>query len=216
MELALHSPSHLWSAARDAFDRLRTRFDSPHDIAAWLVLKRSERIDLGAWLRGLEALVRRIVLIEALAQPAAPVLGKASPQSSTRRVGAGRASVSLRLWPRLNPHPARIRMLGPATSVREIWADRRRAALAQRLARARRHRRCDRAERIARRIEALRRILDRPQAAIRRLARKLSATPQLRLTLAVARMPRSEEVDVLAQNAAARIAFAAVAQADSS
>ena len=62
--------------------------------------------------------------------------------------------------------------------------------------------------RIARRIEALERVLTKPLIAARRLARKLHTAPRLALQLAIARWPRSPHVDPDAQAAADRHAWA--------
>jgi hypothetical protein len=87
--------------------------------------------------------------------------------------------------------PVRVRLLGPPTSMREIWRDRRREALIERL-RAARARMKPQHVRLADRIDALQRFLDAPRPAIRRLARKLRRAAKLAYTIAARRVRASE------------------------
>lgn len=74
--------------------------------------------------------------------------------------------------------------------MRELWREQKRAALAARLAQARRA--CKPAHlRLADRIDALQRLLDGPRAALRRLARKLRVAPKLAYVIAARRAPPS-------------------------
>ena len=153
-----------------------------------------------SWLRPLEAMVRKIVLMEALAlarQPEAPRAQSAARTPPSKRARAPRQRrVAFRLWPRqrwsVGP---RIRSLGPPMRVIEINRDRARLALARHLANVRPCARMPEAQRLAGRIAALERVIDKPRAAIRRLARKLRATPKLAIKLACARPPRARRYD---------------------
>jgi len=212
--------TRLWHAARAMFARM---CDAIGPAEAIQVLRRVPRADLKAmrdWLRPLEALVRQIVFIEASALVRRPN-GPAMSMTRTIRTlfkpyappepdapPPRQRKPSLRLWPKPAPPPVRIRMLGRATSVEEIYRERRRVALAARLALCR-WRRGPPALRIAQRMEAVARILDKPKAAIRRLARKLTAAPRLALKLATRRTPRSPHADPQVQDLAAGAAYQA-------
>jgi len=209
--------ANLWQAARALYERMRAAIGEASDIANRR-LDRDTLASMRAWLRPLEALVRKTVLIEAsvLARtPAAPpkartgVTVRTSPSPRQRKP-------SLRLWPRTPPPPARIRQLGPPLLVRDIYRERARAAQARRLNMVR-FMRPPEPLRIARRIEALARVLEKPANAIRRLARKLRALPKLAYKLAAARWPRSPHADVSAQNVASSQSYGgAIALNDSS
>ena len=175
--MSLELLSRLWSNAREALTRLRAslpRLDT---------LDRKERRDLRRWLTVLEAFVRRIVLLEALH------LDRASSDAhSQRRTNAGLKARGprkprLRLWPQPKRTGPRIRLLGPPTTVAEIWCDQRRDALIARLKAARGRRRRPHIV-LADRIDALESILAAPMRAARRLARKLAQMPRLALKLA--------------------------------
>jgi hypothetical protein len=176
----------LWSHATAALSRLRAAL-MPLDT-----LLAKELRDLRASLRALEVFCRRIALTEALA------LGDTHarrPVADPDRTGAVRVchpkrhpkrkrQPRLRLWPAPPRIRARIRLLGPPTSMREIWRDQKRDALIARLERARaRHKPAH--LRVADRIDALQRFLDAPLAGIRRLARKLRLIPKLAFRIAV-------------------------------
>jgi hypothetical protein len=132
-------------------------------------------------------------------RPAPAVTLIALPQPSVRILAAAPAAPppsarprapSLRLWPRPRWAGPRVRDLGANTLVRDALCERARLAAARRL-KAARTRRAPESQRLARRIDALARILDRPLAAARRLARQLYAKPLLALRLAARRLPRT-------------------------
>jgi len=208
--------AHLWQAARALFDRMRAAIGEAHDIANRR-LDRDTLAAMRAWLRPLEALVRRTVLIEAsvLARTPAPPR-KATSGVAVRAAPPPQRKPSLRLWPRTPPPPARIRQLGPPLLVRDIYRERARAAQPRHLNMVR-FMRPPEPLRIARRIEALARVLDKPANAIRRLARKLRALPKLAFKLAAALWPRSPHADIGAQNVASGQSYGgAIALNDSS
>jgi len=207
----------LWSAARNLFARMRAHIGEAQAIAV-RKLDRDTLAAMRAWLRPLEALVRRIVLIEAAALARTPLAPKRQSERRAQppQTKPHQRSYALRLWPRTPPPPARIRQLGPPLLVRDIYRERARAAQARRLNMVR-FMRPPEPLRIARRIEALARVLEKPTNAVRRLARKLRQLPKLAIKLAAARWPRSPHTDHAAQNIASNQSFCgALALIDSS
>lgn len=177
--------ARLWSHAHAALTALCAAL-LPLDM-----LSAGERRDLSGWLRALEAFCRRLALTEALAlaRRAWPSAVRAAPRTVRAARNPNRRP-ALRLWPEAKRPSARIRVLGAATSVAEIDAARKHAALAAQLASARsRHKPAH--KRLADRIEALQRFLDTPNRALRALARKLRQTPKLAFHLSAVRAPAS-------------------------
>lgn len=223
---AVAQPDHiasLWSAARAMFERLCAAVGEAASLALRRTLPPAELTRMRALLRPLELLVRQIVFVEAAAlarasgagAPRVIVLPKPLFNAPTPPRPPRERAPSFRLWPRAKETPARIRPLGPPTSVREIYRERARRLLADRLTIARFMRRPEPA-RIARRIEALARILATPLRAVRRLARMLKLTPHLARRLATLRRPRAGYADEDALGLAARLAFAAGRALDTS
>ena len=198
----------LWTAARAMLDRMRRAIGEATALAdrAWIGPR--EQRDIRAWLSPLIAMVRKLVLIEAIAllrladPPARPNSDRARGRQSISPppCGAGRGAAaanaqndrvySLRLWPKFKRSGPRVRQLGPPVLVRDIWRDRARAAAARHLQKVR-FMRPPPGVQFARRIEALARILERPLAAARRLARKLRDNVRLALKLIARKLPRS-------------------------
>lgn len=185
--------ARLWSHAIAALSRLRGSLFPLYTLLA------KELRDLRANLRALEAFCRRLALMEALEIKSAVMeRGSSDPRLGAPLGGSGlktRAPIRqhhpiLRLWPRSTPMPVRVTLLGPPTSVREIWREQKRTALAAQLARVRWKRKPAHLK-LADRIDALQRFLDAPRAAIRRLARKLHLTPKLAYQIAARRAPSS-------------------------
>jgi hypothetical protein len=146
-----------------------------------------EQRELRTWLRAHELFCRRLALTEALtlldhASPLSAVARRAKAEDRQRRHPRKRLP-RLRLWPTPPSKRPRILLLGPPTSMREIWRDQKRDVLIARLKRAR-GRRKPAHLRLADRIDALQRFLDAPRAGIRRLARKLRAIPKLAFRIA--------------------------------
>jgi hypothetical protein len=195
--------AEIWTSARAMFTRLRGLVGAKQ------------------WLYALEALVRKLVLLEALAL--APALPKLPPiqlplymQMKLPPPPRERAKTyAFRLWPRAKPHPARIRLLGKAQSRAELERDALYRAQLERLKLAR-QKRLPEAQRIVRRIGALSRVLEKPLTYARRFARKLAKTSkQFLAKIALKRPPRSPYVDQRLQRdaeqhvwAAARAAYA--------
>lgn len=212
---ALPDPlSALWQAASAMFERMVAAIGAPRLIADQPALEREALMQMRAWLRPLEAMVRKIILIEAAAlarspeppRPAKlnlPPLQHFAPKPAPPYPQPRPYKARFRLWPRRAQAPARIRQLGPPLLVRDIYRERARAAQARQLNMVRFMRPPEPA-RIAARIEALARIIVKPQAFVRRLARKLRRAPKLALQLAVARWPRSPHADPVLQNGIGR------------
>ncbi len=178
----------LWAIARNAFARLSAAFGGAAAIAALDPLTRALRRELLAWLAPLEALVRKLILIEAASFSGVAPLNVRKPPAraavSTRRApecGAPehwRAPFHMAVPPETQrtipeDRAPRIRVLGPPTLVREIWrelasidppAAPRRAPIDPKVS----------VWRLARRVEAVRRALDDPKSLARRLARRLA------------------------------------------
>ncbi len=181
MDYTLTAPiPDIWTAARAMFARLRGAVSAKQ------------------WLYALEALVRKLVLLEALAM--APPLPKPRPiqlplymqtklpepprERSTQRGSA------FRLWPRAKPHPARIR-----SASAELERDSLYQAQLGNLKRARANR-LPLVQLLIRRINALSRVLEKPLPYAQRLARKLRRAPKKFLAhIALKRQPRSPFID---------------------
>ncbi|WP_395645521.1 hypothetical protein [Terricaulis sp.] len=171
--------ARLWLCARTAITALCASL-LPLDT-----LTEAERRRLRGWLRALEAFCRRVALTEALQQRCAAPSPARQP---TKPTAAAKRRPAFRLWPRFKAAGARIRRLGGPLSIAEIVAERRRTALAARLAAARsRHKPAH--LRLADRIEALQRFLDAPARAIAGFARKLRHAPALARVIVAARAP---------------------------
>ena len=185
-----------WTAARAMFERMRRAIGEAAALAdrAWIGPK--EAREVRSWLNPLIALVRRLVLIEAIALAKSAILDRASSDAQCQRhakaglKARGPRTPSLRLWPRIKHTGPRIRQLGSPVLVRDIWRDNARAAAARHLQRVR-FMRPPPSVQLARRIEALTRILDRPLSAAHRLARKLRAIPKFALKLIARKLPRT-------------------------
>lgn len=202
------------------FDRMRAVFGRTQAIAArstaaW------ELKHMREWLRGLEAMVRKLILIEAkrLLHRIPPVIPDFSRRSYSRVDETPKPprprSHAFRIWPRPKPHPARIRLLGEPTHPREIWRERARQANVENLKRARKMR-VSPTTIVVRRIEALARVLEKPLVAARRLARKLRAHKKLAFKLGAARPPRSRYINDPAWAETDRLAYDTCAAPDTS
>lgn len=207
----------LWIAARAMFARMRDAIGEAASIAARAALSREERRVIRKWLAPLEAMARKVVLIHALelaergargethasapasAPPAVTLITLPPPPVRILTHAAAALPLparqhtrapALRLWPRTPASPVHARDVGPNLLLRDVQRDRARLALARQLAAARR-KRTPEPQRLARRIDALARILNRPLAAARRLVRVLRAKPMLAMKLAMRRLPRT-------------------------
>jgi hypothetical protein len=142
-------------------------------------------------------MVRKIVLIEAIAiarQPqASPALRPPTPSAGARPRPPRRPCV--RFWPRqaVSAGP-RIRSLGPAARVTGVWCDQAPVERVRHMARIRALR-TPVPVRLAGRVAALERIIAKPLACARRLARRLRVQPKLALKLACKTPPRTRLYD---------------------
>lgn len=207
--------THLWIAARTLFERMRGAVGEAADLAKQVWLPEQSIAEARRWLRTMETMVRWLVLIEAAARRVAtrgpklrdvvhltnPVASK--PARPPRPAARG---YSFKLWSRPPAHPARIRMLGAPVLVREIWRGNLRSAQARQLNMVR-FMRTPEPLRIARRIEALERVLAKPERAIRRLARRLRVSPSTAQRIALQRPPRQSCADPRDEAEAGRRAF---------
>ena len=181
--------SAIWTNARATFARLRAN------------------ISVAQWLYALEALVRKLVFLEALAlaPTGAPIpparmpfhLQHLAPDPPPR--GPTQRGYAFRLWPRAKPHPARMRLLGRASSTAEHNAQAARQAQLDRMQQAR-TKRASRAQTLLRRLSALRQVLDKPLPYAQRLARKLKrSSKKFLMTYALKRPPRSPYIEAQVQ-----------------
>ncbi|MEJ0058160.1 MAG: hypothetical protein WDM79_00500 [Terricaulis sp.] len=83
MSQELHLP--LWRSARHLLARFFTLFGAPEDVAAERVLRAERHKQLAAWLRAGEAIMRRLLLIEAAALPR-PNLERQRPRAKRARM----------------------------------------------------------------------------------------------------------------------------------
>jgi len=190
-------------------ERLHDAIGSPAKWADRAWITEDEQKYVRAWLAPLIAMARRIVLLEALAlirggkigdtRPSPRMQSKTSPKeaclsSPTPNLSwpyaAHKRPATLRLWPKPDKIGPRVRQVGPHLLVRDIWRERAREAQARHLNMVRFMREPPGVQ-LARRMEALARLIERPRAAIGRLARKLRAEPKLALALGCKRMPRT-------------------------
>ena len=195
--------SRFWPALRLALTLLRTTL-APLDT-----LDRRERANVRAWLRALEVLARKAVLIAARALTLGDARPRPRPRPHTTAPAAPRAGKPpprLRLWPKLRRGRARVRQIGPPLLVREIWRERARAALAAQLAKARLERKPFHV-RFADRLDALERLIENPAPAARRLARKLAHAPKIAAKIVAARFGEARGVAIEIVHAIDRESF---------
>ena len=163
------APPALWAAGRYFLDWLMALFGAPHDVAALGVLTPKERSEILGWLRPVEALVRLLLIAEAAALPRPAPPSPSSLRPEPRRSAAER--------PHAEPDPEDSRR----------WPTRFRVFVAR--GSKRRRDPSDAGRRwddhapwldpwpVARRIEAVRRVLEDASPYARRLARRLAAAP---------------------------------------
>jgi hypothetical protein len=154
-----------WAWAQDLCATIAVLFGAPATIAARLLLRRKWRHDMLAWLGPLEALVRRLLLLKALDGPA-PNCAPAPPARKANLViaftdrqqpdlpeDAAQWRVRFAVWPYGH---MRSQSTAPKIDARRGGGIHFNAVP------------------LARRLEALRRVLDNPDAALARLVRLLA------------------------------------------
>ncbi|MEZ6022576.1 MAG: hypothetical protein R3C16_03985 [Hyphomonadaceae bacterium] len=159
------APRQLWLIAQTFLGVLHMLFGAPEDVAARHTLTRAAHTLMASWLRVGEALMRRLLLIEAAALP------PSAPRT-----------------PRTRAHTRTRQAMSFAADAPETWRacfacmDRRRPAgmRRSRLAGRRRSMRLASAWPLAERYEALIRVFNQPAPYAHRLARTLHAAPQRR------------------------------------
>ena len=167
MNRAPFSLQDTWAHVAELYGWIVSLFGEPVDIADKRVLMRKDRRDFLAWLGPVEALARRLLLLKALTLPPANT-PPAPPAAQGKLVIAftdkpewapGEAAEEWRVVFRVLPHHALTRPK-PASIV---LSDRRGGGVAYT------------AFPLARRLEALRRVLENPEPALKRLTRFLAA-----------------------------------------
>lgn len=140
-------------------------------------LARRQRAELIDWLVSLEAMVRKLLLIEAAALAGRPNPLRPTPSCNEKGANDPNSRAANKRTPAFNlipviareaRHPARIRQLGPAFLVRDIWREQRADA---RLDRLRGAPKPLPGVRLANRVAALLRVIENPLRHARRLAR---------------------------------------------
>lgn len=181
--------AELWRAARAMFVRMCVVMGGAADIME-LGLCKNQIPRLLHWIAALESFVRKVLVMEVARLTLMPPKKRKPYEQKKEQTPPGKKErerrYAFKLWPKPKQHPARITMLGPPTSVREIRRDRYRSTLISRLKIARQHR-APAHTRYARRILALQHLLKQPRRAILRLARKLKRFPRLAVKLALGR-----------------------------
>ncbi len=171
--------SDLWTLARrmlvDIFQNAGVTVFSRLALARPCVRRR-----VRAWLAPLEAMVRKLLIVEAAALKPPPPRAAKSKTPAARKPAAKRPP-SFNLIPELAREPqcrARVRQIGPPLLVREIWREQRRRALIAQLAKAPRPAPFTR---LINRVCAVARVVGNPLPHARRLARLLNRISRARI-----------------------------------
>lgn len=157
-----HAPRALWLIAQAFMQALFTLFGNPEDIAKAPYRNARAYKQLATWIAAGEAMLRRLLMVEAAAAPVAPPLKKRAPRPYQKRAKIECTPDRPEAWP---------------VSFRAIPRGRRR----YRFRRSRRRlfpRRIVDSWRLAVRYEALLRAYNNPAPYAARLARQLRAAPQ--------------------------------------
>lgn len=170
----------LWSKARELFAAMCAEIGAASAIAAFVALERKQRRAILDWLVPLEALARKLLLIDA----AALTLPAPRPRAQHTKAARPRrtAAFSIPIPSTLSARTAqpRIRALDPVL-VKDIWREQARRARIAALKAQRATSRRPAPQRFADRIAALARVLDNPMPHAKRLARRLRRMPRPRL-----------------------------------
>lgn len=171
------APLALWRVAQAFLITLHVVFGAPEDVAAQCTLTRKAYAQMLSWLRAGEALVRKLLLIEAaaLATPApAPPAASPVPRASGPRPSHGREERTRCEAPFDPSQPTQWRVSFRCVAGRAARQEAQRERVARPRCAAKRF--ID-AEPIARRFEALLRAYNDPAPYAARLARQLHAQP---------------------------------------
>jgi hypothetical protein len=166
MEREPFDHQNAWDHVSEMYRYIVALFGAPFALAERFILMKKDRRDLLAWLGPVEALARRLLLLKALALPA--------PNYLAPKPFAGRLLIAFTDRPLQAIHPES-ESWRVCFSVMPYGVLRRKRG-AERVAHTDR-RSADEfnAVPLARRVEALRRVLENPAPAIARLARLLAA-----------------------------------------
>lgn len=158
------APLGLWRAAAAFLRTLHVLFGAPGDVAARGLLTPRAHAQIASWLRCAEALMRRLLLIEAAAFPAPAAARRGALHKATPR--AGPRAIAFRCFAGAGGRGART-PLAPRLSADELWAAfylaREAPPKAPSLP----------AGALAARYEAVLRVFEAPAPFARRLARRL-------------------------------------------
>lgn len=163
------APLALWRVAEAFLHMLHSLFGAPEDVARAHTLTRAAHALLVSWLRVGEALLRRLIAIEAAAFERRP----SAPPASSRRAKRTRRLIAFSAD---NPEDWRVSFRLTAVAERRLPAGPHTGA---RQASAPKHNRFPSAWPLAERYEALIRVFNAPHAYARRLAQRLHARPRL-------------------------------------
>lgn len=183
-----HAPLALWRAAQAFLGVLHMLFGAPETVAAKHTLTGKAHAHMASWLRSAEAMLRRLLLIEASAYPkpnTRPLLHPRRPRTKKLMTFSADAPEAWRVSFRCFSSPA----LRQAQGSRELAQS---SGLS--LSKATRRKRLSRDERwcaeylappvtfrsawpLAERYEALIRVFNDPAPYARRLSKRLHATP---------------------------------------
>lgn len=157
-----------WQNVGDLYATIVALFGEPLEIATRLLLMRENRRDILSWLGPLEALARRLLLLKALTMP--------TPNDAPQKGATGRVIIAFtdRVIENIHPEPAQWRVHFNVMPKGALRRKPRRESDAE----ARPDRRGGdinfNALPLARRLEALRRVLENPAPAVARLCRLIA------------------------------------------
>jgi hypothetical protein len=168
----------LWAAAREALRFMQTLFGGPAAIAALVWVVGARRAEMLAWLAPVEALLRKLVALEAASLSVSPPMPRTPPVGPGARRPRGVIDIETpQNWParfRVSASQERRRDAGPATPPRTAGAPNFDGLYG--------------AFPLAARLEAALRVMENPapyaQRLARRLARSLVRAPNLLAALA--------------------------------
>ncbi|MFT3728890.1 MAG: hypothetical protein QM759_13790 [Terricaulis sp.] len=170
--------SRLWAEARGFLKHMTVMFGAPATLVALTHLEWTLRRALAPWVRSLEELVRKLLLTEAAqlskasAAPWRPPIAKRPAFLARTRSGA-QIAPSTPLLARFNlviPRDERYVSDNRAPRIRALWDEACAAPAKSETAPAKRAHR----NRLALRFAALQRMIEKPEAYVRRLAARLA------------------------------------------
>jgi hypothetical protein len=157
-----------WQHVGDLYATIVSLFGAPFEIATQFILMRQNRRDILAWLGPVEALARRLLLLKALTMP--------KPNDAPPKALPGRITIAFadRQIEDIHPKSAEWRVRFNVMPMGAVRRKRRTDSGADATADARGGDINFNALPLARRLEALRRVLENPQPALARLCRLIA------------------------------------------